>query len=169
MTRRDEFLGTHPDFHPGMVAFSDDGQELGEVQKLDEESLTIEKGRFFSDDRRLPYDAVGDIHEDHLIINRSRVDLDEGTSDLYGQRKEADETFVPDAQPAVPIYGHDIDERELPMRDPASGEAGPMAGGETFKDEETKARTELRATSYEEAGKTATEEIDRDRERFRKK
>jgi hypothetical protein len=27
MTRRDEFLHTHPSFHPGMTAFSDDGQE----------------------------------------------------------------------------------------------------------------------------------------------
>jgi len=44
MTRRDEFLHAHSDFHPGMVAFSEDGEERGEVQKLDKDDPVVEKG-----------------------------------------------------------------------------------------------------------------------------
>jgi uncharacterized protein (TIGR02271 family) len=161
MTRRDEFLNSHPDFHPGMLAFSDDGQELGEVQKLDEDNLTIEKGRFFSTDRRLPYDAVSDIRGDHLIINRKQADLEEWRTPGYtGLQEESGRADIEEAETgaSVPIYQRDLEELERTEQDvgeratpregppdvermetertPAEGTAGPMPGGESFRDEE---------------------------------
>ncbi len=190
MTRRDEFLHTHPSFHPGMTAFSDDGQELGEVQKLDENDLTIEKGRFFSMDRRLPYDAVADIRGDHLIINRSQTDLTEGKTPDYTGVQESGRVDVEEAQTSVSIFEKDLKELERTEQDiepimpgmdapdvermstestPASRRADPMPGGEPFRDEEAEARKDLRSTYYADAGKTPTEDIDRDRNRFKKK
>lgn len=190
MTRRDEFLRTHPNFHPGMSAFSDDGQELGEVQKLDEENLTIEKGGFFSMDRRLPYDAVADIRGDHLIINRSQADLKEWKTPDYTGVQESGRIDVEEAQTSVPIFEKDLKELERTEQDvepimpgmdapdvermstestPTSQKAGPMPGGEPFRDEEAEARKDLRSTYYADAGKTPTEDIDRDRDRFKKK
>jgi hypothetical protein len=136
MTRRDEFLSTHPDFHPGMLAYSEDGEELGEVQKLDEDDLTIEKGAFFSADRRLPYDAVAGIRADHLIIHRSRADLEESKTPDYPGLREPDRT-------EVPVYEKEVRERQhhaerLPAERTTGERAGPMPGGETFQDEEVR-------------------------------
>ncbi len=141
MTRRDEFLSTHPDFHPGMLAYSEDGEELGEVQKLDEDDLTIEKGAFFSADRRLPYDAVAGIRADHLIIDRSRADLEESRTPAYPGLRESGRTDVEEAEAAVPIYQQDVAGRQhraegLPTEGTTGEEAGPMPGGETFRDED---------------------------------
>jgi len=47
MLHKDEFLNAHPDVHTGMNAYSVDGEKLGEVEMLDEDSMTIEKGWFF--------------------------------------------------------------------------------------------------------------------------
>jgi hypothetical protein len=191
MTRRDEFLHTHPDFHPGMVAFSDDGQELGEIQKLDEENLTIEKGRFFSMDRRLPYDAVADIRNDHVIINRGLAELDEWKTPDYEGLQKSREAEVEEVQSAVPIFQKDLEELERTEQDedtsipraedatdieqmsteytPADQRAGPMPGGEPFRDEGTEARKDLRSSSYPDSDKIPNESIELDRDRFRKK
>lgn len=191
--RRKEFLHTHPDFHPGMLAFSDDGQELGEIQKLDEENLTIEKGQFFSMDRRLPYEAVADIRGDHVIINRGLAELDERKNPNYEGLQGAREADVEQAQSAVPIFQKDLEQLErteqnvdttgTSFRDaddierasteytPADRQTGPMSGGETFRDESDEsieARRDVRSTSWEDSGKTAPEAIDLDRERILK-
>jgi hypothetical protein len=151
----------HPDFHPGMLAFSDDGQELGEVQKLDEDNLTIEKGRFFSTDRRLPYDAVSAIQEDHLIISRSQADLQEWKTPDYEGLQEPGRADIEEAQigASVPIYQRDLEELErteqnadatapgepgppdaerVQTEHTPEGQAGPMSGGESFGNEEVR-------------------------------
>ncbi len=76
MLNKDEFLNTHPDLHTGMDAFSVDGEKLGEVERLDDDSITIEKGWFFPRDFTIRYDDVVDIREDHLVVSRSRADLE---------------------------------------------------------------------------------------------
>jgi stress response protein YsnF len=109
MLNKDEFLSTHPDVHTGMDAYSVDGEKLGEVERLDNDSVTIEKGWFFPRDFTIRYDDIVDIREDHVVVSRSRADLegwrDEGYSgwDEYDQanretRRQArqeDETRIP--------------------------------------------------------------------------
>lgn len=202
MTRRDEFLNTYPGFHPGMLAFSDDGRELGEIQKLDEENLTIEKGRFFSADRRLPYEAVADIRGDHVIINRSQADLDEWKIPAYAGLQEPEESGradVEEAQASVPIFQRDLEELERteqdvgertpPMEGPPDVErmttehtpahettTGPMAGGESFRDEEARipimeeeVETRKRPAAKEEArARKEDVKVERDRPREKK-
>lgn len=215
MTRRDEFLNRHPDFHPGMLAFSDDGQELGEVQKLDEENLTIEKGRFFSMDRRLPYEAVSDIRGDHLIINRKQADLEEWKTPGYtGLQEESGRADIEEVETgaSVPIYQRDLEqlerteqdvgERATPLegppdvermeteRTPAGETAGPMPGGESFRDEEiripvmeeeveirkrpvvkeeVRARKEIRTEERDVSGEVRKEDVKVERDRPEKK
>lgn len=188
MTRRD-FLHTHPDFRPGMLAFSDDGRELGEIQKLDKENLTIEKGRFFSMDRRLPYDAVADIRGGHVIINRGLTELDEWKTPDYSGLQKAREADVEQAQDAVPVFQKDLEALERteqnadrtgsmedatniegvsPEYTPTDRRTGPMPGGESFRQEQAEARKDLRTTNWEDSGKTPTEAIDLDRDRILK-
>lgn len=144
MTHRNEFLSTHPDFHRGMVAYSDDGQELGEVQKLDEDDLTIEKGPFFSRSRRLPYDAVEDIRADHLIINRRHAHLEEDRPEEFGWPESQEvETSVPNYQRDAQEWGKQQTDQLLSgefagrssEQKPSPAKTGPMPGGESFRDE----------------------------------
>ena len=90
MLHKDEFLSTHPDVHTGMDAFSVDGEKLGEVEMLDEDSMTIEKGWFFPRDFTVRYDDVVDVREDQVIISRSRADLEGWRSDEYSGWSEYD-------------------------------------------------------------------------------
>jgi uncharacterized protein (TIGR02271 family) len=73
-----------------MDAYSLDGEKLGEVERLDDDSITIEKGWFFPKDFTIRYDDVADIREDHLIVNRGRTDLDEWRTPDYTGWSETD-------------------------------------------------------------------------------
>jgi uncharacterized protein (TIGR02271 family) len=90
MLNKDEFLNTHPDVHTGMDAYSVDGEKLGEVERLDEDSITIEKGWFFPRDFTIRYDDVVDIREDHLVVSRSRADLEGWKDESYSGWNEYD-------------------------------------------------------------------------------
>jgi hypothetical protein len=93
MLHKNEFLSSHPDVHAGMDAYSVDGEKLGELERLDENSVTIEKGWFFPRDFTVRYDDIVDIREDRVVVSRSRKDLegwqDEGYSgwDEYDRAK----------------------------------------------------------------------------------
>jgi len=190
MTRKD-FLRAHPDFHPGMLAFSDDGRELGEIQKLDKDNLTIEKGEFFSMDRRLPYDAVANIRGDHVIINRDLAEMEEWKTPDYTGLHKSRVADVEQARESIPASQKGLEdlqrtdqnaEASAPMGDttdieeipteytPADRRAEPMPGGESFRneDEQAEARKEVRSESWEDAGKTPTEAIDLERDRVLK-
>jgi len=90
MLHKDEFLSTHPGIHTGMDAYSVDGEKLGEVERLDEDSVTIEKGWFFPRDFTVRYDDIVDIREDHLVVSRSRADLEGWRDEGYSGWEEYD-------------------------------------------------------------------------------
>ena len=90
MLNKDKFLSTHPDILTGMDAFSVDGEKLGEVERLDDDSITIEKGWFFPRDFTIRYDDVVDIREDHLVVSRSRADLEGWQDEGYSGWDEYD-------------------------------------------------------------------------------
>ncbi len=90
MLNKDEFLNAHPDIHTGMDAYSVDGEKLGEVERLDDDSITIEKGWFFPRDFTIRYDDVVDIREEHLIVSRSRADLEGWRNEGYSGWDEYD-------------------------------------------------------------------------------
>jgi uncharacterized protein (TIGR02271 family) len=90
MLNKGEFLNTHPDVHTGMDAYSVDGEKLGEVERLDDDSITIEKGWFFPRDFTIRYDDVVDIREDRLVVSRSRADLEGWRDEGYSGWNEYD-------------------------------------------------------------------------------
>jgi uncharacterized protein YrrD len=70
MVRRDEFIKTHPGIRTGMEAYDNKGERIGLIERIDDDSITIEKGHIFHHDVSLPYDAIEDIREDQVIIRR---------------------------------------------------------------------------------------------------
>jgi uncharacterized protein (TIGR02271 family) len=87
--RREEFLSKHPDLKPDMVAVSDDGERLGSITSLNEDSIDIGKGDFFPRDFAVRYDDIEDVHDGELVVSRTGDDLSswkdpdfEGWSDI---------------------------------------------------------------------------------------
>ena len=115
MLRKNDFLSTHPEIHTHMDAYSLDGEKLGEVETLDEDSITIEKGWFFPKDFTIRYDDVVDIREDHLIVNRGRTDLEEWRTPDYAGWEEYDRTSRADLGRRE--AGRTEEEARIPIRE----------------------------------------------------
>jgi uncharacterized protein (TIGR02271 family) len=75
MMNRDEFLRRHPDLQPNLVAVSGDGETLGNVTSLNENSVDIARGEFFPRDFAVRYDDIGQANDGRLILNQSGDDL----------------------------------------------------------------------------------------------
>lgn len=120
MLNKDEFLSTHPDVHTGMDAYSVDGEKLGEVERLDSDSVTIEKGWFFPKDFTIRYDDIVDIREDHVVVSRSRADLegwrDEGYSG-WEEYDQANEESRMDTDRQTRRGASSKDETRIPIRE----------------------------------------------------
>lgn len=83
MMRREDFLREHPNVKGDMVAYTSDGEKLGRVTALNEDSINIEKGFFFPRDFFVRYDNVIDIHGNELIIDRQRKELSDWKSEEF--------------------------------------------------------------------------------------
>ncbi|HNY66904.1 MAG TPA: YsnF/AvaK domain-containing protein [Deltaproteobacteria bacterium] len=75
MMHREEFLRKHPNIKGSMIAYSEDGEKLGKVTTLFEESLNIEKGIFFPKDYTIRYDDVVEVHDNDMIVHLRSSDL----------------------------------------------------------------------------------------------
>jgi uncharacterized protein (TIGR02271 family) len=117
MLNKNDFLSTHPEIHPHMDAYSLDGEKLGEVERLDEDSITIEKGWFFPRDFTIRYDDVVDIREDHLIVNRGRTDLDEWRTPDYRGWEEYDRAAGSDEEARIPLREEELEAEKTRRED----------------------------------------------------
>lgn len=56
------------DIRPSMHVYTSDGQDLGHVAKVYEDSFLVHKGFFFPTDRYIPYDAIASVENDRLQL-----------------------------------------------------------------------------------------------------
>jgi len=141
MLTKEEFVKTHPDVRVGMTAYSIDGEKLGVIERIDEDSLTIERGWFFHKDFTIPYDDIEDIREDQVIVRQRRDDfererteegrLEEGgrmeESEFTGRtggmgeyergRKEDVSEYGRSREEEISGYGRETDETRIPIRE----------------------------------------------------
>lgn len=75
MMRREEFLRLHPDIKGEMVAYSKDGEKLGRITALNQDTVNIEKGFFFPRDFAVPYDNIINVHGNEMVIDQHRAAL----------------------------------------------------------------------------------------------
>jgi len=59
------------DVHPSMHVYASDGQRLGHVAKVYEDSFLVHKGFFFPTDRYIPYSAIASIENDRVQLTMS--------------------------------------------------------------------------------------------------
>lgn len=76
MWTKEEFVKAHPEVRVGMTAYGMDGERLGMIERIDEDSLTIERGWFFHKDSTIPYDDIEEVREDRVIVRQRREDFE---------------------------------------------------------------------------------------------
>ena len=57
--------------HPSMKVITLDGQDLGHIAKVYEDSFLVHKGYFFPTDRYIPYSAIDAIENDSVQLGMS--------------------------------------------------------------------------------------------------
>lgn len=67
-----------PKLSMGMAVYTGDGEKLGSVVALDDESFTVEKGIFFPKDFTARYSDIIDVDstEERIVLNRKMSELD---------------------------------------------------------------------------------------------
>ncbi len=116
MLTKEEFVKTHPDVRVGMTAYSIDGDKLGVIKRIDEDSLTIERGWFFHKDYTIPYDDIEDIRGDRVIVRPRHADLEEER--MEGERpEEAEFTGRTGGMAEEYDRGHETEEAGIPVRE----------------------------------------------------
>lgn len=94
MLRYNDYIITHPGLKPGMDAYTVDGEKLGSIVELNDDSLIIEKGFFFPRDFTFRYDDIGEITDSKLILNQKRSDVDLWKNEKYAGWSEYDKANV---------------------------------------------------------------------------
>jgi uncharacterized protein (TIGR02271 family) len=101
MLNRKDFQNRYPGIREGMDAYSYDGEKLGKVVEMYDDSLTIEKGFFFPKDFTVRYDDVKDVKGDTLILKHDRASFSDWKDnryqgwDEYDRNAKSDEYRVP--------------------------------------------------------------------------
>ena len=132
MLTKEEFTRTHPNLRVGMMAYSIDGEKLGTIESIGEDSLMIERGWLFHHDFAIPYDDIEDIREDHLIVRQRREDFEveeqreeemgkesweTGESDLTGRASQMGERAGERAEEFGGYRGREEEEAKIPLRE----------------------------------------------------
>jgi len=70
-------LDKYPNLTEGTSVRSQDGEKLGKISAMNEDSFTVQKGFFFPKDFMFRYDDIEDFREGELVVNRSHQELSE--------------------------------------------------------------------------------------------
>jgi hypothetical protein len=70
MLHKKEFLRNHAEVRMGMTAYDRSGERLGIIENIDDDGVTIEKGRIFHRDVHVLYDDIEDVRADDVIIRQ---------------------------------------------------------------------------------------------------
>ncbi len=85
-----DYVATHPGLKEGMDAFTVDGEKLGSVVELNDDSVIIEKGFFFPRDYSFRYDDITEIADNKVILNQNRSDVNAWKDEKYAGWSEYD-------------------------------------------------------------------------------
>lgn len=75
MLTRSDFSSKYPGIEEGVVARSSDGEKIGKVSAMNDDSFTVQKGFFFPEDFMFRYEDVQDFRDGELILSTHQKDL----------------------------------------------------------------------------------------------
>ncbi|MBD3239221.1 MAG: DUF2382 domain-containing protein [Chitinivibrionales bacterium] len=112
MTTKTDFQATHAAVKKGMDAYTRDGEKLGTIKELGEDSLLVEKGFFFPKDYTFRYDDIADIHNDRAIFGFTKEELKHWQDESYGGWNEYDRRSAEEGERRSTEEGERIPLRE---------------------------------------------------------
>ncbi len=124
MLHKREFLTSHAEVRTGMTAYDRSGERLGVIENIDDDGITIEKGRIFHRDVHVPYDNIEDVRADDVIIREGKEKLGEEREEW----KEPDESRKSTSEAELKVaprtreeerggYGRETEEARIPVRE----------------------------------------------------
>jgi uncharacterized protein (TIGR02271 family) len=88
---KNDFVTRYPDVAEGAWVKCQDGEKLGKVSALDDDSFVVHKGIFFPKDFILRYDDIQDFRDGALIVNKCHTDLSEWRDTSYSGWSDVDQ------------------------------------------------------------------------------
>lgn len=70
--------------HTRMHAYSSDGQDIGHIAHIYEDSFKLQKGLIFHTDRYIPYSAIAAVEDDRVQLLMSKDEVSKDTE--WGRR-----------------------------------------------------------------------------------
>src|SRR5690606_8278383 len=83
MLNKAAFQERHPGLTDGMKVYGRDGENLGKIQRLDDDSFLVEKGFFFPKDFSFRYDDIDDLRNGDVYVKQTKSDLSDWSSADY--------------------------------------------------------------------------------------
>lgn len=83
MLLKKDLTTKYPQIQEGLMVRCQDGEKLGKISAMNEDSFTVQKGFFFPKDFMFRYDDIADYKDDELIVGTCGPDLQEWKSDRY--------------------------------------------------------------------------------------
>jgi hypothetical protein len=91
MLRRKDFLEKHPGVIEGTLVKCQDGEKLGKIAAVDEDSIVVRKGIFFPKDFACRFDDVADYRNGELVIKACHTDLSDWRNGSYDGWEQVDD------------------------------------------------------------------------------
>lgn len=91
MMCKNDFVSRYPGVVHGTAVRSQDGERLGKVAALDEDSFVVEKGIFFPKDFLFRYDDIEGFRDGELIVGKGRADLSDWRDESYQGWSDVDD------------------------------------------------------------------------------
>jgi uncharacterized protein (TIGR02271 family) len=91
MLMKNDFLRKYPDIHEKTIVRTLDGEKLGKISAMNEDSFTVQKGFFFPRDFMFRYEDIVDFQNDELIVSSNQSDLSEWRDTSYTGWSQVDE------------------------------------------------------------------------------
>ena len=113
MLTKTNFIEKYPDVREGVTVIGRDGEELGRAVGFDENSFTVQKGRFFPKDFTLRYDDIHEYKDGNIYLTHGTAELDEWKSDSYKGWNEVEAVNLGKVEPSPAEVTQIVDHVEL--------------------------------------------------------
>jgi len=103
-----------------MDVYSTSGEKVGIIERIGEDSITIEKGRIFHKDFNVPFDDIEEVREGDVIIRTRGAGFGETweqREERHEEPRETREYAGREAEVKVPERGREEEQARIPLRE----------------------------------------------------
>lgn len=94
MLLKNDFARKYPAVAEGTVVRCRDGEKLGKISAMDEDSFVVQKGLFFPKDFIFRYEDIQDYRDGEITVNAHHTDLEDWRDESYAGWSHVDDINV---------------------------------------------------------------------------